>query len=334
MQKNSRTASLVLIGILLGFTLLVLPASGKTKTFIDWQSLRNPVLSYPDWSIKDAALSYRKGIFYVFFSAFYSDRGQIRSHVVELSTRDFKQYSQPIFNFDGEEDGWIGMCSPDVQRVGNQYILTYNSWGDKAGKPNSLFYKTSKDLVHWSQGKTLATNLIGDESVIDAALAHIDKGFYLIWKPNYVRGARIAFTPSLDQPFTLVGDGSPSLLMAEGKDNGLFHENYEFVQTNGRWYLLTTDYVPHAPYLYALDTESGWLRWTQGYTLDIPKEDFNTVNIANASALYDWRQYDGYYYLIYAGCTERKTYAKRGWNSLGLARSKDLVHWSVAGKTE
>jgi hypothetical protein len=104
----------------------------------------------------------------------------MRSHLVEVGTRGFKQYSQPIFNFDGKGDGWISMCSPDVQRVGDQYILTYDSWGDKAGKPNGLFYKTSKDLVHWSKGKTMATNLIGDKSVIDAALAHTDKGFHLI----------------------------------------------------------------------------------------------------------------------------------------------------------
>ncbi len=234
MRKYKRVASLASAGTFLVFIFFRLSANGKTRTFIDWESLQNPMLSYPNWSIKDAAMAYRNESFYVFFSAFYPERGQVWSHVVEVSTRDFKHYSQPIFNFDGEEDGWISMCSPDVQRVGNQYILTYNSWENKVGKPNALFYKISKDLVHWSQAKTLAANLTGDKGVIDAALAYTDKGFYLIWKPYYVCGPRMAFIPSLDQPFRLVGDGTPSLLMADGMDNGLTHENYEFVRMNSK----------------------------------------------------------------------------------------------------
>jgi len=46
------------------------------------------------------------------------------------------------------------------------------------------------------------------------------------------------------------------------------------------------------------------------------------------------RQYDGYYYLIYAGRTEGQAFARRGWNQLGLARSSDLMHWSPAGRTQ
>jgi hypothetical protein len=97
-------------------------------------------LSYPNWSVKDTAMAHRNGRFYVFFSAFYAERGQVRSHVVEVSTADFKHYSEPIFNFDGEQDGWIGMCSPDVRQLYGKYVMTFNSWGDKPGKPNQLFY--------------------------------------------------------------------------------------------------------------------------------------------------------------------------------------------------
>jgi hypothetical protein len=90
--------------------------------------------------VKDTAMAHRNGRFYVFFSAFYAERGQVRSHVVEVSTADFKHYSEPIFNFDGEQDGWIGMCSPDVRQLYGKYVMTFNSWGDKPGKPNQLFY--------------------------------------------------------------------------------------------------------------------------------------------------------------------------------------------------
>jgi hypothetical protein len=146
--RNIVQSALPLV-FLLGFGGFAQTARGAD--FIAWKSLHNPVLSYPNWSIKDSAMAHRDGVFYVFFSAFYEDRGQVRSHVVEVSTRDFKTYSQPIFNFDGEEDGWLGMCSPDVQHIGNQYVMTFNSWGDKPGKLNALFYKTSSDLTHWSK---------------------------------------------------------------------------------------------------------------------------------------------------------------------------------------
>ena len=320
-----------LIGLLV--VLFGIGAIAQKKPFIDWQSLGNPILSYPNWSIKDAAMAYRDGTFYVFFSAFYPERGQVRSHVVEVSTRDFKHFSEPIFNFDGEEEGWIGMCSPDVQRLGGKFVMTFNSWGDKPGKPNLLFYMTSEDLVHWSQRQTLARNLTQDKRVIDAALAEADGGYYLIWKEG-TQGhmkPRLAFAAALDQPFKFVGDGFPALLMADGNDNGLTHENYEFVHMKGKWYLLTTDYNPEGPYLYQLDPGSGWLKWTQGYRLQTPKEKFNTDHRDNAAALYDWRQYDGYYYLIYGGRMEGKTFAGRGWNQLGLSRSRDLIQWSAAG---
>lgn len=321
-------------------------ASAQSKTFIDWASLKNPVLTYPQWSIKDAAMTYRGGRFFIFFSAFYQDRGMVRSHVVEVSTLDFKHYSDPILNFNGEEDGWVGMCSPDVVKAGRQYILTFNSWGDTQkhtvlpDRRNSLFYMTSTDLVHWSVRKSLAANLTAGESVIDAALAPTNHGYYLIWKEIKGMTPQIAFSPSLEGTFAFVGSGHPSLLAMGEKEDGLIHENCQFVHTKHEWYLLTTDYtqpppgklaLDPAPYLYRLDSESKWLRWTKGYKLSIPVEAFNTDNVANAAALYDWRKKDGYYYLLYAGRDDEESYAGRGWNSLGIARSKDLVNWMVAG---
>ncbi|MGH9345267.1 MAG: hypothetical protein ACRD19_16095 [Terriglobia bacterium] len=338
--------------LLLFATLCCSVLRGEGKSFIDWKGLSNPVLSYPNWSIKDAAMAYRDGTFYVFFSAFYEDNGRVRSHVAEVSTRDFKHYSKPILDFDGEEEGWIGMCSPDVQRLGKQYVITFNSWGNQPGRPNKLFYMSSLDLVHWSKRRTLAQNLTGAKSVIDASVAEAGGGYYLIWKERSPAGEmrpRLGFGKALDRPFTFVGNGFPSLLMKDGKENGLMHENYEFVYAKNHLYLLTTDYAvqgPHindrvpqpdlrwvkqGPRLYALEPGSRWLKWIGGSRLDIPEEKFNTVNRDNAAALYGWCGHDGYYYLIYAGVTERQTYAGRGWNQLGLARSRDLVHWMVAG---
>ena len=223
--------------------------------------------------------------------------------------------------------------------------MTFNSWGDDPRKPNQPFYRTSKDLVHWTPRTALATNLTASQHVIDAALADADGGYYLVYKeqtPGVHTRPRIAFSTSLGGPFQYVGDGIAALLMKDGKDNGFFHENFEFLHTNDQWFILATDYFHNrqnpikydvqAPYLYALAQGSHWLKWDRGYTFEIPQEKFNSESIANAAGLYDWRKYDGYYYLIYAGRADGESYARRGWNRLALARSKDLMQWSVPGK--
>jgi hypothetical protein len=314
--------------------LLLLPAVAADKHFIDWQHLTNPVLQYPNWSIKDAAMAFRNGTFYVFFSAFYDDRGRVRSHVVEVSTRDFETYSDPIFNIDGREDGWIGLCSPDVQQIGGTYYMTFNSWGDMPDKPNQLFYESSPDLVHWSDRKSLAPNLTSAGGVIDAAVAGADGGFYLTWRGEghgpivpYV-----AFAKSMDGPWALDGSGIAAVKMPDGKDNGSNHENFEFLKINGTWRLLTSDYPPgHQEYLYTQEHAHNWLEWSRGQRLDVAKADYNSFIPCDAAAIYDWRAHDGYFYLLCAGRAEATTYLGRGYNRLALHRSKDLVHWLPAG---
>ncbi len=280
-------------------------------------------------------MAYRRGVFYVFFSAFYQDHGRVRSHVAEVSTRDFKSYSQPILDFDGERAGWIGMCSPDVQKVGKVWELSFNSWGDDPERPDQLFYMTSRDLVHWSARHRLAPNLTAGQGVIDLSVTQTPSGYYAIWKqgrnPRQMR-PRLATAPHLDGPWRFVGSGYPSLLMADGRENGLIHENFEFVWIGGVLHLLSSDYPHgHHEYLYTLLKPSHPLEWGKGFELKIPGQSFNRLVHCDAAALYDWRRYDGHFYLIYAGRNEQTTYLHRGWNRLGLARSKDLHHWVPAG---
>ncbi|MGH9354107.1 MAG: hypothetical protein ACRD2G_18415 [Terriglobia bacterium] len=309
-------------------------SAAAKKPFINWSALRNPVLAYPNWSIKDAAMAYRQGEFYVFFSAFYEDHGRVRSHVVEVETRDFKVYSKPILDFDGEEEGWIGMCSPDVRKAGPVYELSFNSWGDKPGKPDQLFYLTSRDLVHWSARHPLAPNLTAGERVIDAAIADTDGGFYLIWKQNTGSHPRprIAFSKFLEGPWSFVGSGFAALTMPDGKENGLIHENFTWIKAGGKWRLLSSDYPRgHHEILYTQLNSKNWLDWGNGLAIHAAPQAFNTLVHADAAAIYNWQRYDGYYYLIYAGRNEAKTYLRRGWNRLALSRSKDLIHWVPAG---
>lgn len=321
--------------ILLAFLLPCGCTGAAPARFVDWAALRNPVLSYPHWSIKDAAMAYRQGVFYIFFSAFYEDHGRVRSHVAEVSTSDFKTYSKPILDFDGEKDGWIGMCSPDVQKLGNVWELSFNSWGDDPGRPNQLFYMTSRDLVHWSPRRPLAPNLTKGQGVIDLSVTRAAGGYYAIWKegrkPSLMR-PRLAAAPSLDGPWRFIGSGNATLDMADGKENGMIHENFEFIWMGGVLHLLSSDYPRgHHEYLYTLLDPAHPLKWGKGFELNIPSQSFNRMVPCDAAALYDWRKYDGYFYLLYAGRSEQTTYLHRGWNRLALARSKDLIHWDLAG---
>jgi hypothetical protein len=311
-------------------------------TFIDWANLKNPILTYNQWSIKDACCAWREGLFTVFFSAF----DQERSHVAAVTTADLLTYSDFLFCLDGQAEGHIGLCSPDISCVDDTYILTLNSWGDDPDNPNQLFYMQSPDLVQWSERRPLAANLTHRARAIDAALAFDHDAWFLVYKDEKSKRPLFATAPTLDGKWQRVG--LPALLMADGRENGLTHENFQLLKIDGRWRLLSTDYAPHHPYLYTMagtgERAEDWLRWENGYRLEIPEETFNTVDRDNAAALYDWRARDGYFYLIYAGKSEdhREEFRgkasrrpwPRGWNKLALARSRDLVRWYPAGVPE
>lgn len=322
---------------MLVFSSIGLSVPVDARAFLNWSSLHNPVLSYPNWSIKDPAMAFQDGKFYVFFSAFYEDHGQIRSHVVEVSTSDFRTYSHPILNFDGEEAGWKGMCSPDVQKLGNVWELSFNSWGDDPARPNQLFTMTSADLFHWSARQPLAANLTAGQSVIDLSIASAGGSYYAVWRqgledyPQDIR-LRIATAKTLTGPWRFVGPGIATLNMASDHDNGFIHENYQFTWIDDVLHLLSDDYRDNVEgeYLYTLSQRDQPVSWGEGFELKIPGQSFNSLVRCFAASLYDWRKLDGYFYLIYAGCNEKQTYAGRGWNRLGLARSKDLIHWYPA----
>jgi hypothetical protein len=49
----------------------------------------------------------------------------------------------------------------------------------------------------------------------------------------------------------------------------------------------------------------------------------------HAAFLTDAREQDEFFYLLYAGSTETRTFSGRGDARLGLARNRDLVTWDV-----
>lgn len=311
---------------------------------IDWASLRNPILAYEQWSIKDACCAWHEGVCGIFFSAFDEER----SCVAGVRTSDFRTFSELQLVVDGRATGAIGMCSPNIVEVDQTFYLTCNSWGDSPNHPNQLYYLSSNDLLHWSAPMPLAPEITAGARAIDAALAYTGDAWHLIFKREQQPQPVLARAPRLDGPWRLVGDGRVTLARPDAGWRKVGHENFQFIQIDQRWRLLSTDYPPHRPYLYTISGTGArpedWLRWEQAYELVVPEESFNTVDRANAAALAGWRDRDGCFYLIYAGTTRERSDAfrgtasqrpwPRGWNRLGLARSRDLRRWWPAGALE
>ena len=51
---------------------------------------------------------------------------------------------------------------------------------------------------------------------------------------------------------------------------------------------------------------------------------------ANTGYLNDFRAEDGFFYLTYSGSIDSESFQGRGHGKIGIARSRDLVHWRVA----
>lgn len=313
-----------------GFFLLLMLFSvalkGQTQVqLIDWENLKNPVYSHPGWSTKDACMARNDDWFYLFFSAFFYDSGEERSHVVSVKTKDFKTFSEPVFVWNGMEKGWKGLCSPDITKNGNTWILTFNSWGDIKDKPNQLFFSTSKDLVNWSEMQPLAMNITSGIRAIDAGIIHFNSKVYLVWKKQ--QEPLIAVADSLN-------DTGWKIL---GRPVNVWFENGQFICIDGQLFLMATS-RNHRPSLAKMKgngfSDDNWLRWTDFSEINVPVEDYNTNEAANAASLADWRAFDGYFYLIYAGRTEGESHKGRGNNKLAFMRSADMKKWELPGKVK
>ncbi|MFW5757470.1 MAG: hypothetical protein ACOCYO_02200 [Bacteroidota bacterium] len=320
----------------------ILPFMAFTeKPFIPWEKLSNPVYEKDDWSVKDATMIYveEKQEFYLFFSAFFHVGDRVNSHVVSVKTKDWIHFSDPLFLWDGKELGYHGVCSPEINYIEGKYILSYNGWGDKKGKLNQLYYAVSTDLENWEKHIPLGRDVTKGYRAIDADIAFHEDTYYLFYKESRPFGhlprvdlTRVAYANDIDGPWQFAYSGYLQYNTLDTAHANLIHENFSSLQIDGTWHLLTSGYFPHEPYLFEIggdaDDKGWWGVWNNGRMLEIPpREGFNTAHKANASHLKDWRHYDGYFYLLFAGNTENETFWTRGHNRLGLARSKDLINW-------
>jgi hypothetical protein len=321
--------------------------------------LRNPILSEPSAGVKDQALVWARGDWHMLFSYVTNTSSTPDTdtwNIASATSSDLSHWSAPVPW--PVQAGVDGVASPDIVRSpSGTFVVTYDSNPVvTAGAQSKLYYRTSTDLQTWSAPQPLALSLhpAADDRMIDAALAWTGHGLILGYKYGNAIGSalqhfEIAWSPSgsLSGPWTYVG--RPDIVV-----NGDTIENYEFVAVAGRWHLVATSNTFDQPWMFELATSDGagssanstnpgmpssWLHWTKGQMLQIPGQSWDSgtglssVNFEHANSVFlcDAHADDGYYYVTYAGSDELTQFGGWGHAKIGIARSKDLVHWQLPG---
>jgi hypothetical protein len=294
------------------------PAKG-----IDWAALHNPVLSYPNYGVKDQALQWSGGEWHMLFSDMTQIAAvpHVRFTVAVASSPDLVHWTAPrVIATDA--------ASPDIVRdPAGQFVTTYQT-------PGGLEYRTSANasLRTWSGPHALGHGLA--HRMIDAALAFTGHGVILGFKAGLdTQHFEIAWAPSLTGTFHLVGQ--PDIVLY-----GDTVENYEFLTVHGTWTMVATSNTLDQPFIFTLgagnpETPSTWLRWSAGRELVVPTQPFNTgtgvssVSYEHANSAFLCVGPGGEDYLTYAASTELTQFGGWGHARIGLARSTDLVNWQV-----
>ncbi len=305
---------------------------------IHWPRLHNPILGYADRATKDPAVIRAGDRFVALFSS-VDTSGRWRIGIA--TSRDLTQWSgRRFFPHDPRVEG---EASPDVVRAPNgRFVVTFQSFvHDAGGAQAKLWYRTTRDFRSFSGPHRLGLELhpAAADRVIDPALVWSPAGLLLGYKVGLPDGQQ-AFelarsrSGSLDGPWTVVGRPDIRVL-------GDTIENYQFLHLDGRFELLATSNTLDRPYLFDLAGDvhdpRGWLHWSPGRQLVVPQEAWNpgrgltgaTYEHANCAFVVDRRRIDGWVYLVYADAPELTSFGGAGHDSLGIARSRDLVQWSV-----
>jgi hypothetical protein len=316
--------------------------------FVDWAPLWNPILGLDDRMLKDQAVVYAGGWFHLFSSTrFEADDPERATKVGSFfRTRDFRTF-EPFADPDLNPPG-SGPGSPDVTLIDGTWHMVFQGPSPVDPADRQLFLSTSPDLLEWTPPVPIAPDLAPDQSLIDGALARAGGYFLLGWK----RRGQDTFHVTRSASPVLDGAWLPARRAFAGGEDPLitgFAENYQFVEIDGTWRLVATARDPegfrcaniytcsHEPFVYTIGGDpsdlDAWTRWERKTQMRVPYEAWNPVMHANSAYLADWRREDGFFYLFYAGSLDDIRFERRGHGKIGVARSRDLVHWRVAGDT-
>jgi hypothetical protein len=310
---------------------------GGPHPVVAWSRLHNPLLAEPHAAVKDQALIWSSGRWHLLFSDVTNASptpGAQRWDIATAQSSDLVHWSAP--RPWSEQPG--GMASPDVVRAPDgTFVVTYDSPpGENGPVQAKLYYRTSRDLVHWSGPHPLAPHLYPtpDVRMIDAALAWTAYGLMLAYKVGTTSQAQAfeiarSASGSVAGPWQVVG--RPDIRLY-----GDTVENYELLTIGGVWHLVATSNTLDQPWIFTLagspDVPADWLHWVDGAQLQVPSEAWNTgtgissVGFEHANSAFVCQ--DGAtFYLTYAGSTDLTSYGGWGHAAIGIARSSDLVHW-------
>ena len=284
------------------------------------------------------------GLWHLVFSYVRNDPslpGGVYWDIATSSSKNMSSWTKPVAW--PAQPGTLGVAGPQLVRdPQGQFVVTYQSDpGQTDGAQDRLYYRTTTDFVTWSGPHPLAQSLgpAAADRMIDGSLAWTGRGLILGYKAggeDSPQAFEVAWSPSgsLMGPWKYIG--KPDIQV-----NNDTVERYEFLNVAGSWHLMATSNNLDQPWLFKLagdpDVASGWLDWSGGYELAIPKAAWDTgpgissigYEWANASFLCDATGTDGYYYVLYAGSKELTQFGGWGHAEIGIARSRNLVNWQV-----
>jgi len=320
---------------------------------IAWSKLQNPVISFRYISLKDQCMTFdqKQDLFYILSSiSFRNTTKQKDRNSLVFVTKDF-------LNIRPVEIPYYG-SSPDISFVPHfQKDLFYITFQSRYFHPNPRIdkvYKLICDLFRIRQiyiNKRTDLDLCYDpisrdfsmatfwkwipSRTIDGSLLFLEPKFYLVFK----RWQR----PYISTSYFLISWSKPQKLnlSIEGRTNQ-WGENFQLLRSKERIFLVATVRKPGIkitnPY-----TDNLWpaigekeikefhkdpLSWNLRF-IDIPKESWNQNLVANTISIYDHSRVDGFYYALYSGGNDTESFLGRGHNSIGIARSQDLVTWKT-----
>ncbi len=311
---------------------------------VAWSDLANPILSEADAGVKDQALVWDGGRWHLLFSDVTDDAtlpGGVRWDIATATSTDLVHWSSPVPW--PAQTGVLGVVSPDIVRSPTgTFVVTYDSGpGELGGGQPKLYYRTSPDLTTWSAPHRLARSLGpgAADRMIDPALAWTGHGLILGYKAGTdSQHFQIAWSRSGSLAGPWLSVGRPDITLY-----GDTVENYEFLTVAGHWRLVATSNTFDQPWIFTLTGDpavaSSWLHWTDARQLQIPWQSWDSgsgvssvsYEHANSVFLCDARAADGYYYATYAGSHELTAFDGWGHAAIGIARSRDLVHWQIPG---
>jgi len=314
-------------------------ADRPTTHFIDWSSLGNPVLQESDRMMKNQSVVYDQGYFYVF-------TGQRFEPDFTGSRKQWLYRTSDFQAFEKLDPPNLGRFFGSTQSIDGTWHLTTN--GGVGGGKFEIFHSTSTDLFDWVSLTSLTPGLM-ENSIIDGSLTKRDGYWFLTFKDRALQ------KPFVTRSQTALLDGTwmTPIRAFAGTDDPIFGfvEAGHFMTIDGVQRVVVTGRdlervrCPPAshiiytgapePWIYTIDQPTTdlatWSQWNRPTQLRVPFEDWNTFAHANTGHIADWRQHDGFFYLSYSGSSDGDSFELRGHGKLGLARSRDLVHWRVAG---